>query len=80
MYSFCDAFISGLSLLTLAGVLYLIRKAFKKHFLNIFSHMMLILIVFGLLSKYTNWSYNAAKHSAGSVLRHGLADVPIRPR
>ena len=52
MYTFCDAFISGLSLLTLATVLYLIRKAFKKHYLNIFSHMMLILIVFGLLSKY----------------------------
>ena len=53
MYSFCDAIISGLSVLTLAAVLYLIRRAFKKHYLNIFSHMMLILIVFGLVSKFS---------------------------
>ena len=52
MYSFCDAVITGLSLLTLIAVIYLIRKAFKKHYLNIFSHMMLILIVFGLISKF----------------------------
>ena len=69
MYSFCDAFISGLSLLTIAGVLYLIRKAFKKHFLNIFSHMMLILIIFGLLSKYSSSFCNAFERSADSLLR-----------
>ena len=55
MYSFCDAVISGLSLLTLAAVLYLIRRAFRKHYLNVFSHMMLILIVFGLISKYHDY-------------------------
>ena len=54
MYSFCDAIISGLSVLTIIAVIYLIRRAFKKHYLNIFSHMMLILIVFGLVSKFYN--------------------------
>ena len=51
MYTFCDAFISGLALLTLVGVLYLVSKAFKKHYLNVFSHLMIILIVYGLISK-----------------------------
>ena len=56
MYSFGDAFISLLSLVTLGAVLYLVRNAFKKHYLNVFSHMMLILIVFALVSKYSSIS------------------------
>ena len=52
MYTFGDAVISGLSLVTLFAVCYLVRNAFRKHYLNIFSHLMLILIVFGLISKF----------------------------
>ena len=51
MYSIADAVISALSLVTLCYVIYSSRVAFKKHYLNVFSHLMLILIVFSLLSK-----------------------------
>lgn len=54
MYSFCDAFVSLFALMTLGAVLYLVRNAFKKHYLNVFSHMMLILIVFALIGKFTS--------------------------
>ena len=52
MYAIADAVVSVLSLLTLVYVLKTTRIAFKKHYLNVFSHLMLILIVFSLLSKY----------------------------
>lgn len=50
-FSFADGSITGLSLLTLGGVIYLVRDAYAKHHMNIFGHLMIILIVFGLLSK-----------------------------
>ena len=53
MFAVSDAVTSALSLLTLFYVIKTTRIAFKKHYLNIFSHWMLILIVFSLLSKYT---------------------------
>ena len=53
MFSVSDGVISALSLLTLFYVVKTTRIAFKKHYLNIFSHLMLILIVFSLLSKCT---------------------------
>jgi membrane-bound ClpP family serine protease len=55
-YSVADASITGLSLMTLAGVIFLIKDAFKKQHMNIFGHLMIILIVFGLISK--SGSYN----------------------
>ena len=57
MFSISDAVITILSLLTLTYVIKTTRIAFKKHYLNIFSHLMLILIVFSLLSKYTFSNY-----------------------
>ena len=54
MFSISDAVITLLSLITLVYVVKTTRIAFKKHYLNIFSHLMLILIVFSLLSKYTS--------------------------
>ena len=51
MYSVADAVISILALATLAYVIYSTRLAFKKHYLNVFSHLMLILIVVSLISK-----------------------------
>ena len=78
MYSFCDAIISGLAVLTLIAVIYLIRKAFKKHYLNIFSHMMLILIVFGLVSKlYFLPQLMRCEFSASNVLHDRLTNVPV---
>jgi hypothetical protein len=50
-FSVCDASVLGLSLTTMAGVIYLVKPAFKKHHVNVFGHLMVILIVFGLLSK-----------------------------
>ena len=51
MYSVADAIISAMALMTLCFVVFTTRVAFKKHYLNIFSHLMLILIVFALASK-----------------------------
>ncbi len=50
-FSVADGAITGLSLVTLAGVLYLVKDAFAKHQMNVFTHLMVILIVFGLISK-----------------------------
>lgn len=50
-FSIADGAITGLSLVTLAGVLYLVKDAFAKHHMNVFMHLMVILIVFGLISK-----------------------------
>ena len=50
-FSVADGAITGLSLVTLAGVLYLVKDAFAKHHMNVFMHLMVILIVFGLISK-----------------------------
>lgn len=55
MYAFADALISALSLMTLCYLLFAVRVAFKKHYMNIFSHLMLILLVFSLLSKYIHY-------------------------
>ena len=52
MYSIADAVVSALSLVTLGYVILATRVAFKKHYLNVFSHLMLILIVVSLLSKH----------------------------
>ena len=52
MFTVSDAVVSALSLITLFYVIFTTRLPFKKHYLNIFSHLMLILIVFSLLSKY----------------------------
>ena len=51
MYAVSDAVVSLLSLLTLYYVIWATRVAFKKHHFNIFSHLMLILIVFSLIGK-----------------------------
>jgi len=51
MYAVADAVISVLSLATLAYVIYSTKGAFGKHHFNIFSYLMLILIVFSLISK-----------------------------
>ena len=51
MYSVGDAVISLLALTTLVYLLYLAKTPFKKHQMNIFSHLMLILLVFSLISK-----------------------------
>lgn len=51
VYSVADASVTGLSIFTICGVIFLVRDAFKKHHMNIFGHLMVILIVFGLLSK-----------------------------
>jgi len=50
-FSVADGAITGLSLVTLAGVIYLVKDAFVKHHMNVFTHLMVILIVFGLFSK-----------------------------
>ena len=47
-----DVCISLLSLVTLAYVIFKVKFAFKKHYMNIFTYLMLILIIFALLSKY----------------------------
>ena len=57
MYAIADAVISVLSIATLAYVLWSTKGAFKKHHLNIFSHLMLILIVFSLVSKSITFYY-----------------------
>lgn len=51
MYAISDALVSALSLVTLCYLLYAVRIPFKKHHMNIFSHLMLILLVFSLISK-----------------------------
>ena len=51
MFAVADAVVSAFSLITLCYVIYSTRKAFKKHHLNIFSHLILILIVASLISK-----------------------------
>jgi hypothetical protein len=50
-FSVADGAITGLSLVTLAGVIYLVKDPFTKHHMNVFTHLMVILIVFGLFSK-----------------------------
>jgi hypothetical protein len=52
MFTFIDGAILGLSLITLALVVVKARPPFKKHSMNIFTHLMLVLIIFGLLGKY----------------------------
>ena len=51
MYSLGDAVITVLALVTLGFLVYSTRQPFKKHNMNIFSHLMLILLVFSLISK-----------------------------
>lgn len=51
MYAVSDAVISALALVTLIYVIYATRPAFKKHYMNVFSYLMLILIVASLSSK-----------------------------
>ena len=51
MFAVADAVVSAFSLITLCYVIFSTRKAFKKHHLNIFSHLILILIVASLISK-----------------------------
>ena len=50
-FSVADGAITGLSILTIFAVLYLVNSPFNKHHMNIFAHLMIILIIFGLLSK-----------------------------
>jgi hypothetical protein len=57
-YSVADAAISGLSILTLCSVFYLIRDAFKNHHMNIFSYLMVTLAVFALISKFQTLVYS----------------------
>ena len=52
VFNFGDAVIMALSLGTLAGVIYWIKEPFKRHNMNVFTHLILIMIVFALLSKY----------------------------
>jgi len=52
MFAIGDAVVSALAVITLSYVIFATRVAFKKHYLNVFSHLMLILIVVSLLSKY----------------------------
>lgn len=52
MYAVSDAVISALSLVTLIYVIYASSTAFKKHYMNVFSYLMLILIVASLSSTY----------------------------
>jgi len=52
MFTYNDGIIMGLSLLTLIYVLVKARHPFKKHSMNIFTHLMLLLIVFGLFGKF----------------------------
>ena len=51
MYSVGDAVVSILALSTLAYLLHLAKVPFKKHQMNIFSHLMLVLLFFSLVSK-----------------------------
>ena len=51
MYNVGDAVVSILALSTLAYLLYLTKVPFKKHQMNIFSHLMLVLLFFSLVSK-----------------------------
>ena len=50
-FSLADGAVSGLSLLTLAGVVYIVKDAFKKHHMNVFAFLMISLVIFGLISK-----------------------------
>ena len=59
MFTISDGIVTALSLITLTYVVMTTRIAFKKHYLNIFSHLMLILIVFSLLSKCIHPSIHA---------------------
>ncbi len=61
MYAISDAIVSALSLVTLCYLLYAVRIPFKKHHMNIFSHLMLILLVFSLISKYHFTNYKPSK-------------------
>ena len=50
-FSAGDAFVSGLSVITAIGVVLRIRVAFKKQTMNIFTHLMLLLVLFALAGK-----------------------------
>ena len=52
MFTFTDGIILGLSLLTLLFVVVKARPPFQKHSMNIFTHLMLLLTVFGLFGKF----------------------------
>ena len=51
MYSISDAVVSAFALVTMIFVIYLTRPAFKKHYMNVFSYLILILIVLALAGK-----------------------------
>jgi hypothetical protein len=51
MFSFTDAAVLGLSLATLAIVVFKARLPFKKHSMNVFTHLMLLLTIAGLIGK-----------------------------
>ena len=52
VFNFADFVILSFSFGTMAAVIYWVREPFKKHHMNVFTHLILILIVFALLSKY----------------------------
>lgn len=50
-FTYADGIILALSLGTFAFVVYTVRVAFRKHHMNIFHYLMLVLILFALAGK-----------------------------
>jgi hypothetical protein len=51
LFTFTDGAILGLSLTTMVVVVIKSRLPFQKHSMNIFTHLMLLLTIFGLFGK-----------------------------
>jgi hypothetical protein len=47
-----DGILLSASLLTLFGVIRMSQLAFKKHYMNVFTFLILTLIIFALIGKY----------------------------
>ena len=57
-FSAGDAFVLGLSLFTAAIVYYKVRVPFKKKTMNIFTYLMLVLVMFALVGKSSHFIYS----------------------
>lgn len=51
-YHFADGVTTALSLATIVAVCFLVRDSFKKHHMNVFSHLIFLLTIFALVGKF----------------------------
>ena len=70
-----DAAISLLAASTLFYVIYKVRFAFGKHYMNIFTYLMLVLIIFALISKCHIRHISSTTFSEGKDVSNQIANL-----